>query len=129
MRISAAGLTAERFRMDVISSNLSNANTTRQLDANGVVVQEAYRRRVVSMSTSAEGPEIIAVSQDRSPLREQFDPGNPNADRRTGKVTYSNVQPIEEMVNMISASRAYEANLQAFNSARGMMRSALRIGQ
>ncbi len=123
MRVSSTGLAAERFRMDVISSNLANAHTTR------VGGQDPYRRRIVELMGTPEGVRVTGVVEDRRPFRVEIDPSNPNADPVTGEVTYSNVQPLEEMVNMISASRAYEANIAAFNSAKGMIRSALRIGE
>lgn len=122
LRASSAGLTAERFRMDVISSNIANANTVQTAD------KPAYRRRDVELYGSPEGVKIGRVVEDQSPLRQVSDPGNPNADAN-GIVTYSNVEPVEEMVNMITASRAYEANVEAFNSAKGMIKSALQIGK
>ncbi len=122
MRVSASGLAAERFRMDVISSNIANANSMR---ANG---KDPYRRREVVLEGNADGVRITRIVDDPSNFREVSDPGNPNADAR-GIVTYSNVEPILEMVDMLGASRSYEANIAAFNSARGMIRSALNIGK
>lgn len=122
MRISASGLVAERFRMDVISSNIANANTT------GTPGQEPYRRREVVLQGGSDGVRIVAVMPDKAPFRIEHDPSHPNADSE-GNVRYSNVEPITEMVNMLGASRAYEANIAAFNSAKGMIRSALTIGK
>jgi len=123
LKISASGLSAERFRMDVISANIANANTMR---ANG---KDPYRRRDVALTGGPDGVQITGIVEDQRPFREIIDRGNPNADPTTGVVTYSNVEPIEEMVNMLSASRAYEANIAAFNSAKGMIRDALNIGK
>jgi flagellar basal-body rod protein FlgC len=122
MRMSASGLSAERFRMDVISSNIANANST------GVNGRDPYRRREVVLQGANEGVRIVAVTPDRSPFRVEHDPSHPNADAQ-GNVRYSNVEPITEMVNMLAASRAYEANIAAFNSAKGMIKSALTIGK
>jgi len=122
MRASASGLSAERFRMDVISSNLANANTT------GVNGQDPYRRREVLLEGTQDGVRIQAIIQDRSPFRIVHDPAHPNADA-DGNVRYTNVEPITEMVTMLSASRAYEANIAAFNSAKTMVKSALQIGK
>ena len=122
LRISSTGLAAERFRMDVISSNIANANSMR---VNG---KDPYRRRDVVLTGSPEGVQITKVVEDTRDFRKVVDPSNPYADK-DGIVTYSNVEPIEEMVNMMSASRAYEANIAAFNSAKGMIRSALSIGK
>ena len=123
MKMSASGMTAERFRMDVISSNIANANST---SVNG---QSAYRRRTVELTTAEDGVRINSIVEDQSNFREVYEPGNPNADRVSGMVTYSNVDPLKEMVDMMSATRAYEANVSAFNSAKGMVRSALNIGK
>lgn len=123
LRISASGLSAERFRMDVISSNIANANTVK---ANG---KDPYRRKDVALYAGPEGVSVGEVVEDQRPFREVVDRTNPNADPNTGIVTYSNVEPVEEMVNMMSASRAYEANIEAFNSAKSMIKSALQIGK
>jgi flagellar basal-body rod protein FlgC len=122
MRVSATGLAAERFRMDVISANIANANSSR---VNG---KEPYRRRDVELVGDQNGVRIQRVVEDRSPFVAKFEPGNPNADAE-GMVYYSNIEPVSEMVNMIGASRAYEANVAAFNSAKGMVKSALTIGR
>jgi len=125
MRIAASGMTAERFRMDVISSNIANANSMQVKGG-----PEPYRRRDVVLQGDSNGVKIVGVVQDpieQRPFREVYDPGNPNA--VNGFVTYTNVEPVFEMVNMMSASRAYEANVAAFNSAKSMVRSALNIGR
>ena len=122
MRISSTGMTAERFRMDVISSNIANANSMRTAD------QDAYRRRMVILSGNESGVTIERIIQDGSPLRMVQEPGNPLADA-DGYVFYSNVNPVYEMIDMIGATRAYEANIAAFKSAKGMLRAALTIGQ
>ncbi|HEY3781296.1 MAG TPA: flagellar basal body rod protein FlgC [Fimbriimonadaceae bacterium] len=122
MRISASGLSTERFRLDVISSNIANANSV------GVNGQDPYRRRDVSVIGGPDGVKIGGVVEDQSPFRVVHEPGNPNADAQ-GNVSYSNVEPVQEMVNMMGASRAYEANVAAFNSAKGMINSALTIGK
>ena len=122
MRASSSGLAAERFRMDVISTNIANANSISTPDA------EAYRRQFVIFSGDENGVRIERLVQDLSDLRREMDPGNPYADA-DGFVYYSNVSPITEMVDMIGATRSYEANIAAFNSAKGMLRSALTIGE
>ena len=122
MRISSTGMTSERFRMDVISSNIANANSMRTAD------QDAYRRQMVILSGDESGVTIQRIMQDASPLRMVQDPGNPLADA-DGYVFYSNVNPVYEMIDMIGATRAYEANIAAFKSAKGMLRAALTIGQ
>lgn len=122
LKISSSGLAAERTRMDVISGNIANANSVSTKD------KEAYRRKMVELVGTAEGVKIGRITSDSAKLREESDPGNPNADAK-GIVRYSNVNPITEMVDMLGASRAYEANVAAFNSAKGMIKSALNIGK
>lgn len=122
LKTTASGLAAERFRMDVISSNIANANTMR---VNG---KDPFRRLEVVLAPDRDGVKVVRTVEDQSPFRVVHEPGNPFADSE-GNVIYSNVEPIYEMVNMISASRSYEANIAAFNSARTMIRSALSIGK
>jgi flagellar basal-body rod protein FlgC len=122
LRVSSSGLAAERTRMDVISANIANANSIKTAD------QDAYRRRSITLSGDVSGVRVERIVEDDRPLRMVHEPGNPHADA-DGNVFYSNVEPIEEMVNMISASRAYEANIAAFNSTKGMIKSALMIGK
>lgn len=125
MRVSAAGLTAERFRMDVISVNIANANSTRS----GVgAAGEPYRRREVVLRGGPEGPQISQIAIDGGQLPRKFDPSHPFKDAK-GFVDTTNVEPVMEMVSMMSASRAYEANIAAFNTAKSMIRSALTIGK
>lgn len=121
MRFSSSGMTAERFRMDVISQNIAGANTIQ------TPTKDAYRRKEVVLSAGENGVEVSRILTDPTPLQVVFDPTNPYADSE-GNVRMSNVQPVMEMVNMLSASRAYEANIAAFNSARTMAKAALNIG-
>ncbi|MCG9894924.1 MAG: flagellar basal body rod protein FlgC [Fimbriimonadaceae bacterium] len=121
-RVTAAGLAAERMRMDVISVNLANANSQR------TDTQEAFRSRVAILTATETGPKIQRIALDDTPMRRVLDPGNPFADAQ-GYTEFSNVQPVREMVNLMSAQRSYEANIAAFNSAKGMIRSALNIGR
>ncbi|MDH4388954.1 MAG: flagellar basal body rod protein FlgC [Fimbriimonas sp.] len=123
MRYSTTGMTAERFRMDTISSNLANANSVARPG------EEGYRRRAVVLTASEGGVRIDGVEKDMErDFQMKYEPGHPFADAK-GMVTMSNIDPISEMVDMIGASRAYEANIAAFNSAKGMMNSALQIGK
>lgn len=140
INISASGLTAERLRMDVISKNIANANTTKT--ASG-----APYRRQVAVFQSAEGQtpfsqylsdaskeligggvKVTAIKEDPTPFKMVYDPGHPDADK-DGYVKMPNVDIMTEMVNMISASRAYEANVTAINTTKGMAMKALEIGR
>lgn len=122
MNMSTSGLSAERFRMDTIAANIANANSTQ------VGNQMPYRRKDVVLQSTDQGVQVSQVLDDPSPFQMKYDPGNPNADAN-GNVASSNVQPVNEMVDMMSASRAYEANVAAFNTEKGMLKAALSIGK
>ena len=124
LQFSSSGLAAERFRMDTISSNIANANTVAKPGEDG------YHRRSVVLNATDNGVQIQSIMEDRErPLLTKIDRNNPMADKVTGVVTMSNVDPTMEMVDMIGASRAYEANIAAFNTVKGMITSALQIGK
>jgi flagellar basal-body rod protein FlgC len=128
IRISASGMTAERMRMDVIAENLANANTTRGVDG------QPYRRKEVvleqgggsSFEQVLDGVKVAGVVADPSAPRRIYDPGHPDADQQ-GFVSLPNVTPVTEMVDMITASRGYEADVQAMNQAKQMFLKALEI--
>ena len=133
MEIGASGLTAQRRRLEVMVSNLVNANTTQP---QGV---EPYRRKdvvfsAVNMKDSfdsmfndvVQGVKIQEVVSDQSDPVMRYEPDHPHADER-GYVAYPNVNPLEEMVNVMSATRSYEANLQAVSMAREMLTRTLEI--
>lgn len=140
INVSASGLTAEKLRMDVISKNIANANTTRT--ANGT----PYRRQVVvfdgegsnvpfsqylndaSKSMIGGGVKVKGIVEDKTPFKLVYEPGHPDADEK-GYVKMPNVDVMTEMVNMITASRAYEANVTALNTAKSIAMKALEIGR
>lgn len=139
MNISASGMTAERLRSDIISQNLANVNTTR--DANG----DPYYRRTVVMAekdissfsdvlrmtatNTSNGVKVTQIVEDKNtPLRMVYEPSHPDANE-DGYVSYSNVNTVTEMTNLIDASRAYEANVTAFNGIKNMMLKALEVGK
>ncbi len=121
LRISSSGLSAERFRMDTISANIANANTVKTNAA------DAWHRQDVIFTGNEQGVKVVGVVSSNDYLV-KHEPNNPYADA-DGNVFYSNVDPLKEMVNMMSASRAYEANIEAFNSAKKMIKSAMEIGR
>lgn len=128
MRISASGLSAERMRMDVISSNVANVKTTRTEDGG------AYRRKVASFKENYDeklgmlGVKTVAIEEDKSPLRKLYEPNHPDADEQ-GYVEYPNVDLLVEMSDLITASRAYESNVDTLNAQKGMISKALEIGR
>ena len=139
--INSSGLTAQRYRMDIISQNIANANTTRTADGT------PYRRKVVTFAEknthtpfsrvlntardrySGDGVKVDRVYEDEeTDMTMVYDPSHPDADEN-GYVTYPNVNIITEMTNMIDASRAYEANSTAFNASKAIAVKGLEIGQ
>jgi flagellar basal-body rod protein FlgC len=126
MDISASGLRAQRTRMNVISSNIANAHTTRT-DEGG-----PYKRRdVILRENSFEGQltsvEVEGIQTNPTPGERLYDPGNPDADDE-GYVTMPNVNLMEEMVNMMNATRSFEANTIAVKAQKDMALKALNIG-
>ncbi len=108
--------------MDTISANIANANTIKTPE------QDAWHRQDVIFSGDEKGVRVMGVTSDPDAYIVKHEPDNKYADEN-GNVFYSNVDPLQEMVNMMSASRAYEANIEAFNSSKNMIRSALEIGK
>ncbi|QGG48165.1 flagellar basal body rod protein FlgC [Heliorestis convoluta] len=154
MDTSASALTAQRLRMDIIANNLANVNTTRSgnVDAEGNVLP--YRRQTALFAarpaheaasfattlTKAEerltapgaGVRVVGIVEDQKPFKMVYDPDHPDAIREgpeAGYVRMPNVNTVTEMVDMISATRAYEANITAINSAKTLAMKALEIGR
>lgn len=139
MEISASALTAQRLRLDIISSNIANVDTTRTEKG------EPYRRKMVvfqemnessdfnkilnnKMNYNGKGVRVAAIIEDQRPFKIVYDPAHPDADEK-GYVRMPNVNIVEEMVDMISATRSYEANVTAINSTKNMISKALEIGK
>ncbi|MCR5739548.1 MAG: flagellar basal body rod protein FlgC [Lachnospiraceae bacterium] len=141
--ISASGLTAQRYRMDIISENVANANTTRTQNGDPYVRKVVYFEEKgvrgsdtfshvlnsVSKNYAGKGVKVGKVLEDReTPQNMVYDPSHPDADEN-GYVMYPNVNIITEMTNLIDASRSYEANATAFEAAKAMTQQGLSIGQ
>lgn len=137
--VNASGLTAQRYRMDVISENVANANTTRTSDGTPyrrktVVFQERDSQtpfsRVLNKATdrySGKGVKVVGTYEDHTTdLVKAYDPAHPDADE-DGYVWYPNVNIITEMTNLIDASRAYEANATAFDASKSMALKGLEM--
>ena len=138
--ISGSGLSAERLRMDVTAENLANAQSTQGADG------QPYRRKEVVLrqaggdfagelntamgtgastsSSGARGVEVVEIAEDQAPNRLVYDPGHPDANA-DGYVSMPNVDPVTEMVDLIAASRAYEANVTAMQTAKSMFTKTL----
>ncbi|MBO8126741.1 MAG: flagellar basal body rod protein FlgC [Firmicutes bacterium] len=123
---SATALTAERFRMDIISNNIANANTTRTPEGG------PFQRHMAVFATRLEkgrpaGVQVVGVVKDPSPPKLVYKPGHPDANP-DGYVAMPNVDVVSEMVDLISAARSYEANVTVINEAKKMVQKALQIG-
>lgn len=136
MSISATGMTAQRVRMDVISQNLANVNTTRADDGSTyrrqTVVMEAQTSREFAsalnqaLGLTGTGVKVTHIVEDMSDLTMVYEPTHSDADEN-GYVHYPNVNSVTEMTNLIDASRAYEANASAFNAAKTMAMKGLEL--
>jgi flagellar basal-body rod protein FlgC len=130
--ISGSAASAQSQRLNVVASNLANADTV--AGPNG----QAYKARQVTFQTelmgqtandaTAAGVRVSTISEDQTPGRRVHDPKHPSADA-DGFVTYSNVNAVEEMVNMISASRSYQNNLEVMNTAKTLLLKTIQLGQ
>lgn len=139
MDIAASGMTSQRTRLNVISMNLANANTTKTEDGTPYRRKTAIFRTVPINNTFEErlqntldkkiyGVEVKKIVPVNSPLKHVYDPTHPDADEK-GYVYLPNVNLVEEMVNMLDANRAYEANASAIRAAKDMATKALEIGR
>jgi flagellar basal-body rod protein FlgC len=132
--VAGSAVSAQSQRLNVVASNLANADTVAGPDG------KAYKARQVTFSTelmgagttlgpdSAAGVRVSNISEDQTPGRRVHDPKHPGADAE-GYVTYSNVNAVEEMVNMMSASRSYQSNIEVMNTARTLLQKTLQMGQ
>ncbi len=129
--VSASALEAQRMRMNTVASNMANAQSTRT-EAGGPYVKKEVSFSSVQInpgeSDGLVGVKVNGVVEDRKPPLVVYDPGHPDADEN-GNVSMPNINVIEEMVNMMMALRAYEANVKAFNTSKGMYQKALELGR
>jgi flagellar basal-body rod protein FlgC len=129
---TAAALDAERTRLNVISENIANANTTRGVDGKPyqrqVVVFETALQQAMNGGASIPTLRVAGIEKDPRPFETIYEPGNPDADAH-GMVAMPNVNINEEMADMITAERAFEANLAVVKNARGMAMQVLAIGK
>ena len=130
--VAGSAVSAQAQRLNVVASNLANADTVAGPDG------QAYKARQVVFQTAlmqsqgdpgaAAGVTVSNITEDQTPGRRVHDPKHPGADAE-GYVTYSNVNPVEEMVNMISASRSYQNNIEVMNTAKTLLLKTLQLGQ
>jgi flagellar basal-body rod protein FlgC len=129
--VSGSAASAQSQRLNVVASNLANADTVAGPDG------QAYKARQVTFQTqlvgaqndpTTAGVKVSSITEDQTVGRRVHDPKHPSADA-DGYVTYSNVNAVEEMVNMISASRSYQNNVEVMNTAKGLILKTLQLGQ
>ncbi|WP_173916489.1 flagellar basal body rod protein FlgC [Halobacillus sp. Marseille-Q1614] len=144
MNVSASGMTAQRLRMDVATSNMANANTTRAVLNEKGEWQQPYRRKMVDLQPQepefraifqqalqtyrASGVKAVEIVDDETPFKQVFNPNHPDANEAE-YVQMPNVDPLEETIDMMSATRSYEANITSLNASKGMLMKALEIGK
>ncbi|MGD6816173.1 flagellar basal body rod protein FlgC [Metabacillus sp. 113a] len=141
LNTAASALTAQRLRMDVVSSNIANAETARGKLVDGE--WQPYQRKMVEVKEknsfssmlsragngmAGSGVEVTKISEDESPFKLVYDPAHPDADDQ-GYVRMPNVDPLKEMTDLISSTRSYEANVTVFNASKSMLLKALEIGK
>ncbi len=134
--ISASALTAERLRMDLISDNIANANTTRTKEGGPYQRKVPVFAEVLDESVGRDGKlnsrpagvKVQRIQPDGKPPRLVYDPSHPDANA-DGYVAYPDINPVVEMVNLISASRSYEANITAFNASKDIFRASLDLAK
>lgn len=123
MRISASGLSAERLRLDVISSNIANVRTTRTEKGGAYVRKTAVFSENYDRNMGMLGVKAVKVEKDNSPLKKEYNPTHPDANAE-GYVEYPNVDLLVEMSDLISASRSYESNVDTLNAQKNMISKA-----
>lgn len=148
LNISTSALTAQRLRMDTIAANMANVDSTRGRMVNGE--WEPYRRKMVVMQPKEstfssllqkttgshaqmankrhQGVKVAKIVEDTTPFRLQYDPGHPEANEQ-GYVQLSNVDPLREMVDLISTTRSYESNITVHNATKAVLMKTLDIGK
>ena len=137
MEVLASGLSLARLRVNILSSNLANAQTTstpeggpfKRRDVVQVAQSTGSPRTMNSLDRAAlQKPVALAVIEDQTEPRQVYEPGHPDADDR-GYVAYPNINVVQTMTDLMTASRLYQANLTAMNTSTDMYREAIRIGQ
>ena len=120
--INASGLTAQRQRAEVTSTNIANSQTTRTPEGG------PYRRKDVVFQSMLQGVEVSDIVDDQTAFDRRYEPGHPDADPQ-GYVNYPNVDPMQEMANLVEASRTYDANISAMNILKTMISKTLELGK
>jgi flagellar basal-body rod protein FlgC len=126
--ISGSAMTAQSQRLNVVASNLANADSATGPDGKPYQAKQVVFSTVPAADQVGSGVKVLAVVEDTSPMKVIYDPKHPMADAQ-GYVTMPNVNPVDEMVNMISASRSYQNNVDVMNTSKSLLLKTLTIGQ
>jgi len=126
--VSGSAVSAQSQRLNVVASNLANADAVTGPDGQGYKSRQVVFETVPMGSEASSGVKVSSIKESNEPLRKVHNPLHPSADA-DGYVTQSNVNPVEEMVNMISASRSYQNNVEVMNTAKSLLLKTLQMGQ
>ncbi len=126
--VSASAISAQAQRLNVVASNLANADAVAGPDGQSYKARQVVFQTTPMGADGAAGVRVSTITESDTPGRRVLDPANPLADAE-GYVTHSNVNAVEEMVNMISASRSYQNNVEVMNTAKGLLLKTLQMGQ
>jgi len=127
--VSGSAVSAQSQRLNVVASNLANVDAVAGPDGQAYKARQVvFQTAMVGAEPSSVGVRVNAISENNQPGRKIHDPTNPAADAQ-GYVTHSNVNAVEEMVNMISASRSYQNNVEVMNTAKSLLLKTLQLGQ
>ena len=126
--VSGSAISAQSQRLNVVASNLANADAVAGPDGKGYKGRQVVFETVPMGSEASNGVKVRSISESEAPLRQVHNPSHPSANAE-GDVTHSNVNPVEEMVNMISASRSYQNNVEVMNTAKTLLLKTLQMGQ
>ncbi len=126
--VSGSAISAQSQRLNVVASNLANADAVAGPDGQGYKARSVVFQTTPMGADSAAGVKVTSVEESNAPFKRVHNPNHPSADAE-GYVNHSNVNPVEEMVNMISASRSYQNNIEVMNTAKSLLLKTLQMGQ
>ena len=126
--VSGSAISSQAQRLNVVASNMANADAVAGPDGQGYKARQVVFETVPMGSDAASGVKVSAIKESNDPFKRVYNPSHPSADG-DGYVTQSNVNPVEEMVNMISASRSYQNNVEVMNTAKTLLLKTLQLGQ
>jgi len=126
--VSGSAISSQAQRLNVVASNLANADAVAGPDGKGYKARQVVFETVPMGSEASAGVKVSGIQESQEALKRVYNPSHPSADT-DGYVTQSNVNPVEEMVNMISASRSYQNNVEVMNTAKTLLLKTLQMGQ